>query len=87
MDRTAVFRSIASANPDNHTASVTGNGNMSAATPARPEFRLSVQWRHHHFVPRLGGCHSHSMVAGGFPEMSYVTREMPSISLIILRDT
>jgi hypothetical protein len=31
--------------------------------------------------------HSHSMVAGGFPEMSYTTREMPATSLTILRET
>ena len=31
--------------------------------------------------------HSHSIVAGGFPEMSYVTREMPGTSLMMRRDT
>jgi len=31
--------------------------------------------------------YSHSMVAGGLLEMSYVTREMPGISLIMRRDT
>jgi hypothetical protein len=37
------------------------------------------------FAHDLG--HSHSMVAGGFPEMSYTTREMPGTSLTIRRDT
>src|SRR5690606_5959206 len=31
--------------------------------------------------------HSHSIVAGGLPEMSYTTREMPSISLMMRRQT
>ena len=31
--------------------------------------------------------HSHSIVAGGFPEMSYVTREMPGTSLMMRRET
>jgi hypothetical protein len=30
-----------------------------------------------------GQIHSHSMVAGGFPEMSYTTREIPRTSLMI----
>ena len=50
-----------------------------------------------HFYPTLRGSglraahgklcrqprHSHSIVAGGFPEMSYTTREMPGTSLIM----
>ncbi len=31
--------------------------------------------------------YSHSIVAGGFPEMSYTTREMPLTSLTIRRET
>src|SRR5690242_9466487 len=31
--------------------------------------------------------HSHSIVAGGFPEMSYVTREIPFTSLQMRRAT
>jgi hypothetical protein len=31
--------------------------------------------------------HSHSMVAGGFPEMSYTTREIPGTSLTMRRET
>lgn len=31
--------------------------------------------------------YSHSIVAGGFEETSYVTREIPEISLIIRLDT
>ena len=30
----------------------------------------------------LACCHSHSIVAGGFDEMSYATRLIPGISLI-----
>src|SRR5690606_18369274 len=37
--------------------------------------------------PRRSRRHSHSMVAGGFPEMSYTTREIPSTSLMIRRAT
>ena len=36
---------------------------------------------------RLPGSHSHSIVAGGLLEMSKVTREIPSISLMIRRET
>lgn len=31
--------------------------------------------------------HSHSIVAGGFPEMSYTTRETPGTSFTIRRET
>jgi len=31
--------------------------------------------------------HSHSMVAGGFPEMSYTTRLMPRTSLMMRLET
>lgn len=45
-------------------------------TGLRPwEFRI-------HVTP-----YSHSIVAGGFPEISYVTRETPLISLMMRRDT
>jgi len=33
------------------------------------------------------GFYSHSIVAGGFPEMSYTTREMPSTSFTMRRET
>src|SRR5690349_8234593 len=58
---------------------------------------MSVEFRQY---PRLVGtpgvaeldaigeatAHSHSMVAGGFPEMSYTTREMPFTSLTMRRE-
>ena len=42
--------------------------------------------------PRAVGCepcgpYSHSIVAGGFPEMSYTTREIPGTSLTMRRET
>ncbi len=37
--------------------------------------------------PRRTLFHSHSIVAGGLPEMSYTTRLMPRISLMIRLDT
>jgi len=40
-------------------------------------YEIGVLYRHH----------SHSIVAGGFPEMSYVTREMPFTSLMMRRLT
>lgn len=36
-------------------------------------------WQHQTGHPR----HSHSIVAGGFPEMSYTTRDMPATSLMM----
>jgi len=36
--------------------------------------------------PRIRSRHSHSMVAGGLPEMSYTTREMPFTSLTMRRE-
>src|SRR5579862_4423040 len=37
--------------------------------------------------PRWLACYSHSIVAGGLLEISYVTREIPGTSLIIRLDT
>ena len=45
--------------------------------------QMTAEW----WQPENFSHHSHSIVAGGFPEMSYVTREMPGTSLMMRRDT
>ena len=50
-----------------------------AIFPVNPPItRRRVAWQTH-----SGPGHSHSIVAGGFPEMSYTTREIPGTSLMI----
>jgi len=39
------------------------------------------------FLLPASTAHSHSIVAGGLPEISYATREIPLTSLMIRRDT
>ena len=46
-----------------------------------PMWRCSM-WRCQPWVRGLGGDHSHSIVDGGFDEMSYATRLIPGTSLI-----
>jgi hypothetical protein len=64
------------ANPPTHTV------------PRRTEGFLGRQWQHPAAADvlerqrRPGSDHSHSIVAGGFDEMSYTTRLIPRTSLI-----
>lgn len=47
----------------------------------------AAQRRNDSLLTGSGRGYSHSMVAGGLPEMSYTTREMPGTSLTMRRET
>ena len=71
-------------------ASATKKGTRARAVDSYPGRHAAKGWRSR--KPQLTDSrrwtrYSHSIVAGGFPEMSYVTREMPFTSLMILSDT